>query len=74
MEALESRKEMGVEILEKVEEVISAISKAKHVDQVICALHSIAVLLFPVDSSLVAGLSLVVQEEDRFVSCDSVVC
>ncbi|XP_031405287.1 telomere length regulation protein TEL2 homolog isoform X2 [Punica granatum] len=55
MAAPERRKETGAEVLEKVEEVISAISGAKHVDQVICALHSITVLLFPVDSSLLSG-------------------
>ncbi|PKA50062.1 putative protein phosphatase 2C 19 [Apostasia shenzhenica] len=42
-------------VLEKVDEVCSAIDSAKKVDQVICALHSLAVLLFPVDSSVISG-------------------
>ncbi|KAK3439806.1 hypothetical protein EUGRSUZ_B00148 [Eucalyptus grandis] len=47
---------MEAELLEKTSEAIAAIKKAKHVDQVICALHSVAALLFPVDSSLLAGV------------------
>ncbi|XP_019052281.1 PREDICTED: telomere length regulation protein TEL2 homolog [Nelumbo nucifera] len=50
-----SRRELEKKILEKVGGVISAINDAKHVDEVICALHSIAVLLFPLDSSLLSG-------------------
>lgn len=42
-------------ILDKVEEVSSLIDSAKHVDQVICALHSLAVRLFPIDSSIILG-------------------
>ncbi|URE26921.1 Telomere length regulation protein [Musa troglodytarum] len=38
-------------VLEKVGEVSSAIDGAKHVDEVICALYSLAVRIFPVDSS-----------------------
>ncbi|KAK4779162.1 hypothetical protein SAY86_006690 [Trapa natans] len=56
METSRLEKELGLdEILVKVEEVISAISQAKYVGQVICALHSIALLVFPIDSSLVAA-------------------
>uniref|UniRef100_A0A2P2KS79 Telomere length regulation protein TEL2 homolog n=1 Tax=Rhizophora mucronata TaxID=61149 RepID=A0A2P2KS79_RHIMU len=51
----ERRKQLENRALEKVGEVISAVETAKHVDQVICALHSLAVLLFPIDSSLLAG-------------------
>ncbi|KAL3748065.1 hypothetical protein ACJRO7_009310 [Eucalyptus globulus] len=47
---------MEAEMLEKAGEAIAAIKKAKHVDHVICALHSLAALLFPVDSSLLAGV------------------
>lgn len=43
------------QVLDRVGEVISAINKANHVDQVICALHSLAILLFPLDSSLLLG-------------------
>lgn len=38
-------------VLEKVGEVSSAIDAAKHVDEVICALYSLAVRIFPVDYS-----------------------
>lgn len=40
-------------ILEKVGQIISEIKSAKHVDQLICSLHSLALLLFPLDSSLI---------------------
>ncbi|GMN56825.1 hypothetical protein TIFTF001_025941 [Ficus carica] len=46
---------MEAQVLEKVGEVISAINNANHVDQLISSLHSLAVLLFPLDSSLVSG-------------------
>lgn len=48
-------RDLHAEILEKVGEVISAIDAANHVDQVICALHSLSLLLFPIDSSLFSG-------------------
>lgn len=51
------RSEVEVEVLDKVGEVISEFNKAKHVDQVICALHSLAILLFPLDASLFSGNS-----------------
>ncbi|XP_050255948.1 uncharacterized protein LOC126701686 [Quercus robur] len=46
---------METKLIEKVSEVISAIKSAKHVDEVVCALHSLALLLFPLDSSLLSG-------------------
>ncbi|KAL2347000.1 hypothetical protein Fmac_001000 [Flemingia macrophylla] len=52
-EGLEKR-ESEVEVINKVAEVISAIKTANHVDKVICALHSIATLLFPLDPSLLS--------------------
>lgn len=42
-------------VLEKVGEVSSAIDAAKHVDEVIFALYSLAVRIFPVDSSALCG-------------------
>ncbi|CAL0320048.1 unnamed protein product [Lupinus luteus] len=48
-------RELEVAAVEKVGEVISAIKNANHVDQVICALHSIASLVFSLDSSLLSG-------------------
>ncbi|XP_048137523.1 telomere length regulation protein TEL2 homolog isoform X2 [Rhodamnia argentea] len=56
MESRDRRREMEAEMLEDVSEAVAAIKKAKHVDQVICALHSLAVLVFPVDSSLLSGV------------------
>lgn len=51
----ERRRQLEKTVIEKVGEVISFISDAKHVDQVICALHSLAIKLFPLDSSLLSG-------------------
>ncbi|XP_061954022.1 uncharacterized protein LOC133676367 [Populus nigra] len=47
------RREVESGILEKVGQIISEIKSAKHVDQLICSLHSLALLLFPLDSSLI---------------------
>lgn len=44
------------ELLNKIGDVAKVIDEAGHVDQVICALHSIALLLFPIDSSSFLGL------------------
>ncbi|CAN1239616.1 Telomere length regulation protein TEL2 homolog [Linum grandiflorum] len=44
-------------LLDEVGGLISAIKEAKHVDQVICSLYSLAVLLFPTDTSLIVGQS-----------------
>ncbi|KAK9117429.1 hypothetical protein Sjap_016376 [Stephania japonica] len=43
------------EIVERVSDAIRAINESKRVDEVICALHSLALLIFPIDSSLLAG-------------------
>ncbi|PQM37274.1 telomere length regulation protein TEL2 homolog [Prunus yedoensis var. nudiflora] len=49
------RSEVEAKVLDMVGEVISNVKKAKHVNQVICALHSLAILLFPLDASLLSG-------------------
>ncbi|XP_050221935.1 uncharacterized protein LOC126672076 [Mercurialis annua] len=55
-EAIGSKRLIESRVIEKTGEVISAIKSAKHVDQVICALHSFAIILFPtIDSSLISG-------------------
>lgn len=54
-EASEQERALENNLLNKVAEAISAISDARHVDQVISAIHSVAVLLFPVDPSLFSG-------------------
>ncbi|EFH52165.1 EMB2423 [Arabidopsis lyrata subsp. lyrata] len=54
-EATEQERALENNLLNKVAEAISAISDARHVDQVISAIHSVAVLLFPVDPSLFSG-------------------
>ncbi|XP_050257059.1 uncharacterized protein LOC126702405 isoform X5 [Quercus robur] len=51
----ERKREMETKLIEKFSEVIPAIKSAKHVDEVVCALHSLALLLFPLDSSLLSG-------------------
>ncbi|KAI7727435.1 hypothetical protein M8C21_020440 [Ambrosia artemisiifolia] len=43
------------EVLNKVGNVIVSINEAKNVDQVISALYSLAVLIFPLDSRAIAG-------------------
>ncbi|PHU17212.1 hypothetical protein BC332_12907 [Capsicum chinense] len=43
------------EVLEKVGQVIASIKDAKHVDEVICALHCLTLRLFPLDSHSLAG-------------------
>ncbi|KAL3025371.1 hypothetical protein AAZX31_04G175400 [Glycine max] len=48
------KRELEGEVVSRVAEVISAIKNAKHVDQVICALHSLATILFPFDPSLLS--------------------
>ncbi|TMX00879.1 hypothetical protein EJD97_025765 [Solanum chilense] len=55
------------EVLEKVGQVIASIKDAKHVDQVICALHSLALRLFPLDSHSVAG-SINEQYREQLIS------
>ncbi|MED6108566.1 hypothetical protein PIB30_025389 [Stylosanthes scabra] len=49
------KRELEGAVVSKVREVISSITNAKHVDEVVSALHSIAALLFPLDSSLISG-------------------
>ncbi|KAL9673225.1 hypothetical protein QQ045_029479 [Rhodiola kirilowii] len=43
------------ELLVKIGDVTKAIDEANHFDQVLCALYSIALLIFPVDSSSFLG-------------------
>ncbi|KAK3040594.1 hypothetical protein RJ639_026915, partial [Escallonia herrerae] len=50
-----STRETDTAILDKVGIVIGSINGANQVDQVICALHSLAVLCFPVDSRTLSG-------------------
>ncbi|KAF5732191.1 telomere length regulation protein TEL2 [Tripterygium wilfordii] len=53
--AMEKRRGLEAVVLDKVGEAVSTIRTAKQVDQVICSLHSLAALLFPIDSSLLSG-------------------
>ncbi|THG22716.1 hypothetical protein TEA_018484 [Camellia sinensis var. sinensis] len=46
-EEKKSSRELEATILEKVGNVTAFIKEAKHVDEVICALHSLVILLFP---------------------------
>ncbi|XP_042037087.1 telomere length regulation protein TEL2 homolog [Salvia splendens] len=49
------RAELEKRVLERVGNVISSIDDAKHVDQVIIALHSLAVCLFPLNPDSISG-------------------
>lgn len=48
-------RETSVKMMDKVGRFIECLNEAKHVDQVIVSLHSIALLLFPLDSSAISG-------------------
>lgn len=61
--------ELDTRIIDKVGQVIKSINEAKHVDQVICALHSLAVLLFPLDSRAFAG-SIDKQYRDEVIGAE----
>ena len=56
-ESSKRKRKMETKLIEKVSEVISAIKSAKHVVEVVCAIHSLALHLFPLDSSLPSGQS-----------------
>ncbi|CAG7871197.1 unnamed protein product [Brassica rapa] len=55
MAEAESKEALETKLVDKVGEAISAIADAKHVDQVISAVHSVALLLFPVDPTTRIG-------------------
>lgn len=59
--------ELEILILQQVEKVSSLIDSANHVEQVICALHSLAVRLFTIDSSIILGILLIVYSLLGFV-------
>ncbi|KAL8142000.1 hypothetical protein V2J09_015032 [Rumex salicifolius] len=48
--------EMEGEVVSKVSEAIAAIDEAKRSDDVVLALHSLALLFFPVDTRTISGL------------------
>ncbi|WZZ00283.1 hypothetical protein YC2023_072611 [Brassica napus] len=54
-ESKEAISAIETKLVDKVGEAISAIGDAKHVDQVISAVHSVALLLFPVDPTTRIG-------------------
>ncbi|KAK7302203.1 hypothetical protein RJT34_13085 [Clitoria ternatea] len=54
MEERSENRELESAVVNNVAEAISSMKNAKHVDQVICALHSIATLLFPIHPSLLS--------------------
>ncbi|CAL5361900.1 unnamed protein product [Camellia sinensis] len=64
-----SSRELEATILEKVGNVIAFIKEAKHVDEVICALHSLVILLFPpLDSQHALSGSIDQQYRDQVIS------
>ena len=50
-------REVAETILDKVAAVIAAVKDATRANQVVCALHSLAVRLFPLDSHALSGQS-----------------
>ncbi|KAL3649936.1 hypothetical protein CASFOL_006339 [Castilleja foliolosa] len=54
-ETEKNRKELERKVLEKVGHVISSVDDAKHVDQIILALYSLAVRLFPINPRSISG-------------------
>lgn len=63
-------RELETLALNKIREVIQAIEIAKHVDQVISSLYSVASLLFPLDNCLIAGS---IDHKYREQVCDGIV-
>lgn len=61
--------ELEKTILNKVEQVINSINVAKHVDQLILTLHSLASLLFPLDSRAFSGTLSPSQYYPSFLFC-----
>ena len=55
MEESKRREKLEAFLLGQLEELSSALESAQTVNDVICALHSLAMLLFPVDSAAVQG-------------------
>ncbi|KAG2327921.1 hypothetical protein Bca52824_010649 [Brassica carinata] len=55
MAEAESKQTLETKLLDKVGEAISSINDAKRVDQVIFAVHSVALLIFPVDPAARIG-------------------
>ncbi|KAF3506902.1 hypothetical protein F2Q69_00005548 [Brassica cretica] len=55
MAEAESKEALETKLVDKVGEAISAIGDAKHVGQVISAVHSVALLIFPVDPTTRIG-------------------
>ncbi|KAF5807033.1 putative telomere length regulation protein [Helianthus annuus] len=74
-EGTENNNNNGIEqstsskVLEKVGNVVVSINEAKNVDQVIYALHSFAVRLFPLDSRTIAG-SIDKQYRDEVIGAE----
>ncbi|XP_024976504.1 telomere length regulation protein TEL2 homolog isoform X1 [Cynara cardunculus var. scolymus] len=65
----EREKSTNSEVLDTVGKVIATIKEAKNVDQVVCALHSLAVRLFPLDSRAFAG-SIDKQYRDEVIGAE----
>ncbi|KAJ8428736.1 hypothetical protein Cgig2_019029 [Carnegiea gigantea] len=50
------KREVETQLLAKVSDAISAINSAKNVDDVVLALHSVASLIFPIDTPSLSGM------------------
>lgn len=62
---------MEANVVDKVGEVISKVHKAKNVDDVVLAVHSLALLLFPLDSTSISGKSYYIHVELYMVESHS---
>ncbi|KAJ0241708.1 Embryo defective 2423 [Hirschfeldia incana] len=68
-EAETKQQALETKLIDKVGEAISAITDAKHVDQVISAVHSVAVLIFTVDPTTRIGDKYGEKVSTSFVPC-----
>ncbi|KAL3818589.1 hypothetical protein ACJIZ3_004494 [Penstemon smallii] len=67
--AEKKKRELERTVLEKVRHVIASIDDAKHVDDIIVALHSLAVCLFPLHPDSISG-SLDEKYRDQFLAVE----
>ena len=51
----EKKNDEQTQVLQKVSHTLSYVTYSKNVDQVILALHSLAILIFPIDASSLSG-------------------
>ena len=57
----EKKNDEQTQVLQKVSHTLSYVTYSKNVDQVILALHSLAILIFPIDASSLSGFIWIIQ-------------